>query len=183
MTSIQVSDREIEERARSIAYAAARAQLEQEKSAAAAQEAAAQRAHLQTVNAAEDRARELMTSLRSGYARRDELMSVIAPALEELMQIDAGLRSKTEAICAPMVGHWNSVGRNPRQQTPALRTAAGLPQWHDTVTRPSDGLGDRLAQLVCQLIASGALSITQGRIGAPDGSLVLTVGSETLVSK
>jgi hypothetical protein len=183
MTNFQITESEIEDRVRSIAYAEARAQLEKEKQIAAVQEAAARQKQLQQIERAADEARKQLNALQSGYQRRAELLAQLAPVLDELMQLDSSLKVAAQSFCDPMVGHWRSVGRDPRQEVPALRTAAGLPLWHDSIGRAGDEPGKRIAQLIGQLIAQGAMATTRGSVAAPDGSIVLTVGTESLIVK
>lgn len=180
---ILISEAEIRERAEANARIQARNQLVQEKRAAAAREYVEHEARRQQMQAARDNAHTLMATLQPRYARRMELLNQIAPALDELMRLDPSLKKDAQTICEPIVGHWLGLGQDPKKEIPTLRAAAGLPEWHDSVSRTDNSTGQRLAQALGQLIASGAIDIAHNSMAAENGAIILTIHGTTAAFK
>ncbi len=170
-----ITDSQIERRAAELGRDAARRQLEAEAAQRAQQQREAAQQRDEQMRVEQSRALAQMTQLKPGYQRRAELIGQLAPVLSELMQLDAELQASAARVCESMLTPWRESGRDERAEIPRLRERAGLPVWHNTVTRAGDDRGSRLAQALGQMVASGQVGLTH------DGKLVVSIGGQSAI--
>jgi hypothetical protein len=180
---ISISDAEIKARAESNARNQARIELEKEKRAQLEREEATRLQQAQAFTSNQADAKAQLATLKDGYKRRAEILASMAPLMDELASLDSSLLAKSQGICDSLLGQWRIMGKDPRTEVPTLRTSAGLPQWHDEIARAGNSPGDRLAQVFGELISRKAITFAQGNLSAPDGSVIVTIGTASLISQ